>query len=84
MSKTQKGIVGFLIIIVIVIFALAALGIILAAVVRGCVSQTANCFSRASHMSFGDMILGMFSCLFRGLGCFFSGLFNWIASWFRF
>ena len=83
MSKTQKGFVGIFIIVVI-IFALMFFGIIRGVAARGCVSQTANCFSRASHMPIGDMILGMFSCVFRGVVCVFSSLFDWIASWFRF
>ena len=84
MSKTQKGIVGLLIVVIIAIFALAAFGIIRGVAMRGCVSQTANCFSMASHRHIGDMILGMFSCVFRGIVCVFLGLFDWIASWFRF
>ena len=80
MSKTQKGLIGILIVIIGVVAAITW-GVVNTAFMNRCVSTTGRCFDQASHMSLGDMIWQWLLCLFNSFACVFVSAWEALVRW---
>ena len=78
MSKTQKGSVISLVLVVGVII-LVVWGIMNSNEMNACASQTESCLNRAGK-GFGWQ---MFKCFIDSAGCIFSSVWDMVLSWFN-
>ena len=80
MSKTQKGLIGALIVIIGVVAAITW-GIVHTAFMNRCVSTTGRCLDHASSLPLGDMIWQWLLCIFNAVACVFVSVWEALVKW---
>ncbi|MBP5160565.1 MAG: hypothetical protein ILP11_00730 [Alphaproteobacteria bacterium] len=69
-SKTQKGSIGHLLIILAVV-ALVTWGVMESSQMRHCVSQSGQCFKRSWNGDIADTVVDLLLCISESAGCVF-------------
>lgn len=78
-SKTQKGSIGHLLIILAVV-ALVTWGVTNSSQMHHCVSQSGQCFKRSWNGDIADTIVDLLTCIAESAGCVFEYLGSMLES----